>query len=205
VTWLNQYIDETIPAFGHESHDFQISWSCWNRAVLLFISRGRGRQENFSFWLFNWLYHTCTFLRRGGYPLVDSIKGYPKEFHWRVTRSWWLEEWFWKLSRPIPLLHFFLQSRAHSYGKHAPEMESVALHYIHLRVRAAISGRKSAGRGGTLPLNRFKNSLWDSCHLGTTCTTNLDVWLAAQCFWNTFLIFHFLSYVDCSIRNFIVM
>jgi hypothetical protein len=141
----------------------------------------------------------------GGYPLVDSIKGYPKEFHWRVTRSWWLEEWFWKLSRPIPLLHFFLQSRAHSYGKHAPEMESVALHYIHLRVRAAISGRKSAGRGGTLPLNRFKNSLWDSCHLGTTCTTNLDVWLAAQCFWNTFLIFHFLSYVDCSIRNFIVM
>jgi hypothetical protein len=143
--------------------------------------------------------------RGGGYPLVDSIKGYPKEFHWRVTRSWWLEEWFWKLSRPIPLLHFFLQSRAHSYGKHAPEMESVALHYIHLRVRAAISGRKSAGRGGTLPLNRFKNSLWDSCHLGTTCTTNLDVWLAAQCFWNTFLIFHFLSYVDCSIRNFIVM
>jgi hypothetical protein len=33
-----------------------------------------------------------------------------------------------------------------------------------------------------LPMNRFQNSLWDSCHWGTTCTTNLDVWLAAQCF-----------------------
>jgi hypothetical protein len=53
-----------------------------------------------------------------------------------------------------------------------------------------------------LPMNRFQNSLWDSCHWGTTCTTNLDVWLAAQCFWNTFLIS---SYMDYSIRYFIVM
>jgi hypothetical protein len=48
---------------------------------------------------------------------------------------------------PYSISSFFLQSRAHAYGKHAPDMQSVSLHYIHLK--AAISGRKSAGQGGT--------------------------------------------------------
>jgi hypothetical protein len=49
MTWLNQYIDETIPAFGHESHDFQISRSCWSRAVLYSSVEGEVDKRTFHF------------------------------------------------------------------------------------------------------------------------------------------------------------
>lgn len=134
-------------AFGHGVSRFS-NFAVFLESCCTFIHQSRERSTRELFIsAFQLIASHLYISTEGGGPLVDSIKGYPKEFYWSVTRSWWLEGWFWKLSRPIPLLHFFLQWRANAYGKHAPDMQSVALHYIHLR--AAISGRKSAGRGGS--------------------------------------------------------